>query len=140
MEVTSFRSLREVIGSKISLELKIHIFESDLSELAYRIWCRATGGKFARKAVNRKNSCVLVTKRGFHPLSTVIGLLRGHLIDGSELEVYKRGCSGPKPPAESRMMYWHWWDKYVFSDQINCEDCGRAYEVQDDDEKITGKF
>ncbi len=140
MEILNYKTFKEIVNSNIPIELKIHIFEGDISELIYRLWCRVAGGKFERKQADRKNSCVLVTKRGFHPISIVVGLFKSHSISGSELEVYKRNCAGPKPPAISRTMYWHWWDKYVDSEKINCEDCGRPYEVQDDDRKIVGKF
>jgi hypothetical protein len=140
MEISSYENFKELINSKIPIELKIHIFESDISELLYRLWCRITGGKFKRIQIDRQNSCVLVTKRGFHLISTIVGLFRSHSISSSELEVYKRNCAGPKPPAISSTMYWHWWYKYVDSEIINCEDCGRPYEVQEDDEKIVGKF
>jgi hypothetical protein len=140
MQISSCEIFKEIIDSKIPIELKIHIFESDISELIYRIWCRLTGGKFVRKQIDRRNCCVLVTKEGFHLISTIVGLFNSHSISSSELEVYKRNCSGPKPPDVSRTMYWHWWLKYVEAEKSNCEDCGRPYELQDGDEKIVGKF
>ena len=140
MEILNYKTFREIVDSNIPIELKIHIFESDISELIYGLWCRITGGKFERRQIDRQNSCVLVTKSGFHIISTVVGLFKSHSISGSEIEVYKRNCAGPKPPAISSTMYWHWWDKYVESEKTKCEECGRPYEVQDDDRKIVGKF
>ncbi len=140
MQISNYKDFKEIISSNIPVELKIHIFESDISELVYRFWCRLTGGKFERREEDRKSTCVLVTKRGFHLISTVAGLLNSHSISGSELEVYKRGCSGPKPPAVSHTMYYHWWEKYFHSEKIYCNECGRPYEVQEDDIKIVGRF
>jgi hypothetical protein len=75
MEILNYKTFREIVDSNIPIELKIHIFESDISELIYGLWCRITGGKFERRQIDRQNSCVLVTKRGFHIISTVVGLL-----------------------------------------------------------------
>lgn len=140
VQISNYKDFKEIITSNIPVELKIHIFESDVSELIYRVWCRLTGGRFERREEDRKSTCVLVTKRGFHLISTIVGLLNSHSISGSELEVYKRGCSGPKPPAVSRTMYYHWWGKYLHSEKIYCDECGRPYEVQEDDIKIVGRF
>jgi len=140
VEISSYKNFKEIICSKIPIELKIHIFESDISELIYRLWCSLTGGKFERRDENRQNSCVLVTKEGFHLISTLIGLCKSHSISGSELEVYKRNCPGPRPPALSTTMYWHWWSKYVISEELRCDECGKPYTVQEDDKKIVGKF
>ena len=140
MEIRNYKTFREIVDSNVPIELKIHVFEGDISELVYRLWCRVTGGKFERRQINRENTCVLVTKRGFHPISILVGLFRGHSISGSELEVFKRNCPGPKPPAVRRTMYWHWWDKYLFKDEIKCDECGRLYKVHEDDRKIVGKF
>jgi hypothetical protein len=140
MEIRNYKSFWGIINSNIPVELKIHIFESDISELVYRLWCRATDGRFERRQINRENTCVLVTKRGFHPISTLVGLFKRHSISGSELEVFKRNCPGPKPPAICKTMYWHWFDKYLFEDESTCDVCRRPYKVQEDDRKIVGKF
>lgn len=139
MQISNYRDFREIIGSNIPVELKIHIFESDVSELIYSLWCRLTGGKFERKMETRRNSCVLVTKRGFHLISSFIGMLHSCSISGSELEAYKRNCPGVKG-AISTKQYYYWWAKYISSDVWKCKECGRAYEVQEDDTKIVGKF
>ncbi len=143
MRISNYKDLKEIIGSNIPVDLKIHIVESDISELVYRFWCRITGGKFERRQEDRQNSCVLVTKRGFHLVSAFFALFYSGTISGSELEVYKRNCPGPKPATYS-VTYWHWWDKYILPDETlserKCRKCGKPCQIQEEDKKIVGKF
>jgi hypothetical protein len=133
--ISHYRYVKEIINSDLPLEIKIHIFEGDISELIYRLWCRLTGGRFERRRKKRRNSCVLVTKRGFHPISNFLARRKRRSIAESELEVYERDCPGSSLGTQTTMN-WYWW----FENPSPCKDCGRPFKVQDDDTKIVGKF
>lgn len=114
---------------------KIWLFESDISEILYRVWCRVTGGKFGRKKKERPNSCVLVTKRGFHLISTFLASRISRSISPSTLEAYQMDCPEKVPYGPVKMAYY-----YRHVKNLTCSDCGRCYEVQEGDKKIIGKF
>lgn len=134
MFITDYKTFKEIIFSKdFPIELKVHIFEGDVSELFYKFWCWVTNGKFDRKPKKKRNTCTLVTKRGFHPISS---LLVGRLnISPTELEVYERNCLGNRWGTSTKM---YWYGKW--SNSSKCEDCGKSFAVQEDDTKIVGKF
>ena len=137
MFILNYEAFKETINSDLPIEVKIHIFEADVSEVIYRFWCRVTGGKFERKPKQKRNSCILVTKRGFHPISNFLGKRKSSSITASYLEVYERDCPGNKWETETTQ-FWYRWYKPVYKNP--CADCGKPIEVQKDDTKIWGKF
>jgi len=139
MFILDYNSFKETFNSNLPIELKIHIFEADISELFYRFWCRITGGRFERRQKKRRNSCILVTKRGFHPISAFLAKRKSGSISASELEVYERDCPGNKWGTQTTM-YWYCWYKPASGNIRRCEDCGKPVEVLEDDRKIIGKF
>lgn len=130
-----YKYVKEIIDSELPFEVKIHIFEGYISELIYRLWCRLTGGRFERRQKTRRNSCILVTKKGFHPISNFLARRKRRTISASELEVYERGCSGSRWGTPATLYYYS-----QFENELRCEDCGRPCKVLDDDAKIVGKF
>ena len=139
MFIPKYEHFKSVISSDLPIEIKIHIFESGISELIYRFWCRITGGKFERRKKERRNSCILVTKRGFHSISNFLAKRKSSSISASELEVYERDCPGNKWGTQTTMQWYRWYKPSSGNVHI-CEDCGRPIEVQEDDKKIVGKF
>lgn len=141
MFLSDFKSFKEIITSRdLPIEMKIHFLECDFSEIIFRIWCRVTGGKFERRPKQKHNTCFLVTKRAFHPISSVIARPKSNSIDSNDswLEVYERNCSGSQWGGVS-IQYWYRYPKN-WSNNTKCEDCGKSFAVQEDDTKIVGKF
>lgn len=141
MFFNSFKDFKELISSKdLPVEMKMHFFESDLSEVVFRIWCRVTGGKFERRTKQKRNTCMLVTKRAFHPISNFIGIIKSRSINSnsSYLEVYERNCQGSKWGGVS-ILHWYRYPKN-WSNNTKCNECGKPFAVQEDDTKIIGKF
>lgn len=54
MFILNYQNFKEIFVSDLPIEMKIHIIESDISELFYRFWCKLTGGKFERKPKKEK--------------------------------------------------------------------------------------
>ncbi len=118
---------------KTPLALKVWFYEAEISESIYRFWCRITGHKFERRIKERQNSCLLVTKRGFHLFSNLLS--RNIDIAPRTLEVYQMSCPEKVPFGLGKTAY-----NYSFLKNSNCNYCGRCYEVQEGDKKIVGKF
>lgn len=136
----NFKDFKELITSKdLPVEMKIHFFEADFSEIFFRVWCRVTGGKFERRPKQKQNTCLLVTKSAFHSISNFIARRKSKSIssNGSYLEVYERNCSGNKSGVT--ILYWYRYPKN-WSNNQKCYQCGKPYAVQEDDTKIVGKF
>lgn len=141
MFFSNFKDFKSIITAKeIPIEMKIHLVESGISEIMFRIWCRVTGGKFERRPKQKHNTCMLVTKRAFHPISSVIARRKSKSIDSNDsgLEVYERNCPGSRWGGLS-IQYWYRYPKN-WSNNKKCEDCGKSFAVQEDDTKIVGKF
>lgn len=135
MWYANYKSFKEIIEADMPLATKIFLFESDVSEITYRLWCRIIGGRFELRKKERQNSCVLVTKRGFHLISTFLAKRISLSISPSTLEAYQMDCPEKNPYGLGKTAYY-----YRFIKSSNCEDCGRCYEVQESDKKIIGKF
>lgn len=113
--------------------LKVWFYEAEISEAIYRFWCKITGHKFERGKKERPNSCILVTKRGFHLISNLLS--RNMTITPRQLEVYQRNCPEKVPYGFGSTAY-----NYRFLKNSNCSFCGRCYKIQKGDKKIVGKF
>ena len=118
---------------KTPFALKVWVWEAEISESIYKFWCKITGGQFNRREKERPNSCILVTRRGFHLLSTLLS--RKLTISPSQLEVYQMNCPEEVPYGLGVTAY-----SYQLLKNANCNFCGRCYEVQEGDKRIVGKF
>ena len=130
---SSENNLKNVEYGELPLALRVHFWEGNVSEAIYKFWCRITGHKFERKQKNRQNSCVIVTKRGFHLISRLLS--RNMQITPRQLEVYQMNCPEKVPFGLGQTAYY-----YRFLKNGNCRECGRCYEVQEGDKQIVGKF
>lgn len=140
MFVSKYQKIKYFITAKPPLNHKIFCIEWLFSEFVYRIWCRLTGGKFVRNYEKQNGCCYLITKRGFHLISTIFS--RTSTINPSQLEVYKRNCPEimqefPMGRSARKYFYRYWW---ADNSDSKCEECGRPCEVFVDDQKIMGKF
>lgn len=119
---------------KTPLALTVFCWEYNLSEAVYKFWCRITGGRFEKRKKESPDSCVLVTKRGFHLFSKLLS--RNVSFTALALEVYQMNCPEKVPYGLGGTAYYYRFPKFC----SNCSFCGRRYEVQAGDKKIVGKF
>lgn len=140
-----------------------HNIESNLSESAYKFWCKLKGGQFERKKASRHNACILVTKRSFHIFASSVIFLNKILLPfyglfaelkslffrsspkkydfivthlfSLELEVYELNCPEEASFGQGQKEY-----NSVFKKKENCVFCGRCFEVNENDTKIVGNF
>lgn len=152
---------------KVPLSIRLigffHNVESNLSESAYKFWCKLKGGQFERKNASRPNACILVTKRSSHIFASSVIFLNSFLhpfyglfgefkrlffrssskkydlivthLSSLELEVYELNCPEEASFGQGQREY-----SSTFKKKENCVFCGRCFEVKQSDTKIVGNF